>query len=230
MIPIRDVNPSLRPPVVTTALITCNVLVFMFELSLGEDLTAFLFTFGTIPKKWLLMDQYPHITPISMGFTYLTSQFIHGGWVHLAGNMWYLWLFGDNIEGRLGPVRFLFFYLLTGIAAGAIHTFFNIHSSLPAVGASGAIAGVLGAYLVLYPHARIITLVPIFFYFEIIELPAVIVLGFWFFIQFFSGAASIGSTAQSAGGGVAWWAHIGGFLAGIFLLYLFLPGQEGEEE
>jgi len=137
--------------------------------------------------------------------------------------MWWLWIFGDNIEDRLGHVRYFVFYLLCGILAGVVHTAFNLASPLPAVGASGAVAGVLGAYLVLFPHARIQTLVPFFFYYEIIELPALIVLGFWFLAQFLNGTATI--TVTSAVGGVAWWAHIGGFLAGIALLYLLIPSQ-----
>lgn len=223
MIPFRDANPSRRPPIVTVALIVINVVVFFYELSMGEWLEPFLMEFGVVPKKWLFLGDSEEVTLQALLVPYMTSLFLHGGWVHLISNMWYLWIFGDNIEDRLGHFRFLLFYLFAGIFAGVIHTAFNLNSSLPAVGASGAIAGVLGAYLVTFPHARIETLVPFFFYYEIIELPAVIVLGFWFLTQFLSGTAAIALTAE--GGGVAWWAHIGGFLAGIFLFSVFHPGE-----
>jgi hypothetical protein len=149
--------------------------------------------------------------------TVLTSMFLHGGWLHLAGNMWYLWIFGDNVEDRLGHSRFLLFYLLAGIVAASLHCVFNPASQLPTVGASGAIAGVLGAYLVAFPHARVVTLVPLFPFFQVLALPAVLVLGLWILMQFFSGALSLGS---GTGGGVAWWAHIGGFVFGLVVMRL----------
>src|SRR6185295_4203448 len=149
-----------------------------------------------------------------------TAMFLHGGWLHLIGNMWYLWIFGDNIEDRLGHVTYLLFYLLCGLGAGIVHTFFNAESVLPSVGASGAIAGVLGAYVISYPFARVVTLVPIFIFVQIIEIPALIVLGFWFVMQLFTGTAALATTSAN-NGGVAWWAHIGGFVIGIILVSIF---------
>lgn len=210
MIPFRDANPSSRLPIVTVTLIILNVIFFIYELSLGSELESFLYQMGVIPHSEF------------KALPYLTSQFFHGGWLHLIGNMMYLWIFGDNIEDRLGHVRFLFFYLACGIVAGLAHTHFNPNSTVPAIGASGAIAGVLGAYLISFPNARVHTLVPFGFHYEVIELPAVVVLGFWFVFQFLSGTASIAVTAENTGG-VAWWAHIGGFVAGILLLFLLQP-------
>jgi len=148
----------------------------------------------------------------------LSFMFLHGGFVHLIGNMWYLWIFGDNVEDRLGRVKFIIFYLICGIGSAIVHVYFNSQSEVPCVGASGAIAGVLGAYMVTFPRARVLVLIPLFIVWQTIELPAIIVLGFWFLIQFFSGTASISSTH---GGGVAWWAHIGGFVLGVILIKLF---------
>lgn len=222
MFPYRDANPSSRTPIVTISLIAINVLVFIQEVALGPHLEAFMFDFGLVPKKWLAFGEIPEARLSSVILPYLTSMFLHGGWFHLISNMWYLWIFGDNIEDRLGRVRFLIFYLLCGLLAGAVHTLFNLHSQLPSVGASGAIAGVLGAYLITFPHARIHTLVPFFLTYEIVELPAVIVLGFWFVMQLLSGTASIAATAQNTGG-IAWWAHIGGFVAGVVLMKIFEP-------
>lgn len=220
MFPYRDINPSSRTPIVTITLIAINIAAFLFELSLGPTLENFLMTFGVLPRKWFFLGQTPELDLGPLLSSYFTSLFLHGGWFHVASNMWYLWIFGDNVEDLLGPFKFFAFYLVCGFAAGIIHTLFNLASSLPAVGASGAIAGILGAYLVSFPKARIHTLVPFFLSYEIIELPAVIVLGSWFLMQFLNGTAAIAATAQGAGG-VAWWAHIGGFLAGIVLLPVF---------
>lgn len=145
-------------------------------------------------------------------------MFIHGGWLHIIGNMWYLWIFGDNVEDRLGHIRFLIFYLLCGVGAGIVHTFLNSASVVPSVGASGAIAGVLGAYAISYPTARVLTLVPILFFIQIIEIPAAFVLGFWFLMQFLSGTASLAVATSANAGGVAWWAHVGGFVIGMLLI------------
>ena len=218
MFPYRDANPSHRMPIVTVALIAVNVIAFLWEISLGPRLETALFDLGVVPRKWVLLGHLPDLSLLAVLFPYFTSLFLHGGWFHVFGNMWWLWIFGDNIEDRLGHGRFLFFYLACGLAAGAAHTALSLSSAMPAVGASGAVAGVLGAYLVLFPHARIQTLVPFFLYYEVVELPAVIVLGFWFVAQFLNGTAAIAMT--SATGGIAWWAHIGGFLAGIAFLFL----------
>jgi hypothetical protein len=219
MIPFRDNIRSETVPFVTVSLIVINSLIFLYELSLGPELQNFIFSYGVIPNnvfQWPASGQ----SFASITIPYLTSMFLHGGWLHLIGNMWHLWIFGDNVEDRLGHGRFILFYLLAGLGAGFIHTGVNYYVEIPSVGASGAIAGVLGAYLLLYPFARVMTLIPIFFFWQIIEIPAVIVLGLWFLMQFLSGTSSL-AVADAAAGGVAWWAHIGGFLVGMILLAVF---------
>lgn len=218
MIPIRDRNPSGTFPVVTVGIILANVLVFLIQLSLGDRLEPFLFQFGVVPMKVVYASEIPDSTFINTYFPFLSYMFLHGGFVHLIGNMWYLWIFGDNIEDRLGRARFLLFYFLCGVGSAIVHVVFNRESGIPCVGASGAIAGVLGAYMITFPRARVLVILPLFIIWEFIELPAIIVLGFWFLIQFFSGTAAI-SSAQ--GGGVAWWAHIGGFVLGIIFIKVF---------
>jgi membrane associated rhomboid family serine protease len=218
MIPLRDINRSIRFPVFVVLLIVFNGLAWLYELSLGHQLRRFFFLFGVVPSFYFDPD-YWETTGLIVGVLPLfTSMFLHGGWLHFLGNMLYLWVFGDNVEDRLGHFRFLIFYLVCGLAAAALHIVTNSTSRVPTVGASGAIAGVLGAYLVLFPRARVLTLVPIFFFFQLMELPAVIFIGIWFIIQFFSGAFSL--TVGSGGnlGGTAYWAHVGGFAAGIILV------------
>ncbi|MFQ5663266.1 MAG: rhomboid family intramembrane serine protease [Terriglobia bacterium] len=219
MIPLRDTNPTATRPLVTIALIVVNCLVFFYELSLGPAAREQLvFTLGMVPARVTLFPTHPGIGFADTFLPLFSSMFLHAGWLHLIGNMWFLWIFGDNIEDRLGHFRYLVFYLLAGLGAGLAHTLFNLNSTLPSVGASGAVAGVLGAYLLLFPGARVLTLVPFFFFF-IVELPAFLILLYWFVIQLFSGAASILS-GGGAGGGVAWWAHIGGFVLGMWLIKL----------
>lgn len=150
--------------------------------------------------------------------TLVTSLFLHGGWLHLGGNMLYLWIFGDNVEDKLGHVRYFFFYLLCGLAASSLHIYITPTSTLPTVGASGAISGVLGAYVLMFPKARVLTLIPIFIFIQLAELPAYIIIGLWFVLQFFNGVLSLGYTTSSMGG-VAWWAHVGGFVAGLILVF-----------
>ena len=214
MIPLRDSLPSRSFPTVTVWLIVINVAVFLFEWSLEPfSRTHFVGAYAMIPSQF---------HPASL----VTSMFLHGGWMHLIGNMWFLWIYGDNIEDILGRVKYVLFYLGCGVAAGLVHLFFNLDSRLPTVGASGAIAGVMGAYMVKYPHARITTLLPIVIFFTTVELPAWFILIYWFVIQIFSG---VGELASSSGGvqqgGVAWFAHVGGFLAGALLVKL-LPTRE----
>ena len=217
MIPLRDTIPSRRFPVVNTLIIVLNVLVFLFESVLGpEQQEAFIWTWGLVPSRLV------ESLAVRDGLTVFTSMFMHGGWWHLISNMMALYIFGDNIEDRLGPFRYVFFYLFGGLAASAAHVAFYSRSSLPTVGASGAIAGVLGAYLVLYPRARVITLVPVFYFLRVVELPAVVYLGFWFVSQLFNGLFSL-STAAFQSGGVAWWAHIGGFVFGLAIIRLICP-------
>ncbi|MBE7445719.1 MAG: rhomboid family intramembrane serine protease [Planctomycetia bacterium] len=218
MIPIRDRNPSGIFPFVTIGIILVNVVVFFVELSLGTQLDSFLFQFGIVPVKVTYSADIPGATFANTYFPFLSYMFLHGGFIHLIGNMWYLWIFGDNIEDRLGRVGFMLFYLLCGIGSALVHVYFNSQSGVPCVGASGAIAGVLGAYMVTFPKARVLVLIPLFIIWEFIELPAIVVLGFWFLIQFLSGAATFSS---AHGGGVAWWAHIGGFVLGIIFIKIF---------
>ena len=221
MIPIRDDAPRFSTPYVTYFLIALNVVVFLFELMLEPaGRMEFLFQFGVVPThiNGLLHGQ-AGITAEAALLPVFTSMFLHASWLHIIANMWALWIFGDNIEDYLGPFRYLLFYLAAGIAANGVHTLFNPGSPVPSVGASGAIAGVMGAYFLLYPSARVLTLVP-FFCVVFTWLPAWIVLGYWFLVQFLSGAAtSISSTGQTSGG-IAFWAHVGGFLAGVALIKL----------
>jgi membrane associated rhomboid family serine protease len=223
MFPLRDENPSRSAPVVTRVLIGLNTLAFIYELSLGRSLTPFVLTWAMIPARLTLAVRYGEEAVTLPGLTILTSMFLHGGWLHLIGNMWYLWIFGDNVEDRLGRFRYLLFYLAAGIVAALLHYAINPTSEAPTVGASGAIAGVLGAYLAAYPRARVITLVPLFPFFRVMALPAALVLGIWFVFQAFSGALSLGF--GGGGGGVAWWAHIGGFAFGIVVMWIVNLGR-----
>ncbi len=206
MIPLRDTQPSNSFPAVTLVIIVINVLVFLFQVSLEPHyLNYFIARYGVVPDRFELTDL-------------VTSMFLHGGWMHLIGNMWFLWIYGDNVEDVLGHGKFVLFYLLCGVAAAMVHVLLNPYSRIPTVGASGAIAGVMGAYMVKFPRSRILTLVPIFIFLTTIEIPAFVMLLYWFAIQIFSGIGSIGFSNIS-GGGVAWFAHVGGFVAGIALIY-----------
>ena len=225
MIPIRDDQPSYSTPFINYFIIGLNVLVFLFELSIGAEgrraLNAFVFEFGVVPvrieRALAGVDHYTLATTLP---TILTSMFLHGGWLHIIGNMWFLWIFGDNIEDHLGHFRYLLFYLGCGVAAAVTHIIFNLSSNEPTVGASGAIAGVMGAYVILFPRARVLTLVVLIVFFTFWWIPAWVFLGYWFLIQFLSGAAmSIAETSRSTGG-IAFWAHVGGFVAGILLIKL----------
>ena len=221
MIPIRDINPTQKKPFVNIALIVLNVLAFLYEVSLGSRVEGVFFLYGVVPADAILaFSTYQYIDG---AIPFLTSMFLHGGWLHLAGNMLYLWIFGDNIEEKLGHARYLGFYVICGLVAGALHVFVDPASTIPTVGASGAISGVLGAYLLMFPRARVLTVIPIFFFIQLAELPALFVLGFWFVIQFFNGLVSLGFETGGMGG-VAWWAHIGGFLAGMALVAPFRKG------
>ena len=198
MIPLRDENPSLTVPIVTRLVIVINAIAFIGEVMLGPDLRPFMNEWGLVPARVTLALRYGEEPFTGPALTAITSMFLHGGWLHLLGNMWYLWIFGDNVEDRLGHVRFLLFYLIAGIVAASLHYVFNPASRLPTVGASGAIAGVLGAYLVAFPRARVITLVPLFPFFQVMALPAVLVLGLWILMQFFSGALSLRPAPRGA--------------------------------
>jgi membrane associated rhomboid family serine protease len=211
MIPLRSSERHYTPSTVTLLLIVANVLVFLYELSLGGgyQLNRFIATYGIVPDRL-------------RASSVITSMFIHGGWLHILGNMWFLWIFGRGIEDILGHTKYLIFYFACGIAAGVIHIIVNANSPVPTVGASGAIAGVMGAYLIKFPRARVVTLVPIFFFLTTLDIPAAFLLLYWFAIQFFSGVGSVGYS-QASSGDVAWFAHIGGFLAGMGLVVLMAP-------
>jgi len=218
MIPLRDDNPTELKPVITVGLIVACVLVFFWQLSLPEKaLEAAIFGYGVVPAA-LLGDKTlpPEVYRIPSEFTVLTSMFLHGGWMHLIGNMLYLWIFGNNVEDTMGHVRFVFFYLACGIVAALAQALPNPDSAIPMIGASGAISGVLGAYLLLYPRAHVLVLIPLGYFTRLVHLPAMFVLGFWFVLQLVSSAL-----ADSTRGGVAWGAHIGGFVAGMALIPLF---------
>ena len=221
MFPIRDTVPTRHVPFATWGLIAVNVFFFIRELALPpEAAEQMIFLFGLVPARftspgWAASVGFPHSY-----VPFITTMFLHGGWLHLIGNMWVLWIFGDNVEDRMGPLRFLVFYFGCGIAAGVIHVVTNAGSRVPAVGASGAIAGVMAAYLALYPRARILAMFPIVFWPIFFYVPAWIYLGFWFLIQFFSGTLAIATRTQVSG--IAWWAHIGGFATGILTFWVFL--------
>jgi membrane associated rhomboid family serine protease len=216
MIPLRDDNPRRTFPFVTYMLVAVNVLAFLWELSLGESLQDALFQIAFIPARFWLAGNW-----VADVLTIVVSMFLHGGLLHIGSNMLYLWIFGDNIEDRLGHGKYLVFYLACGFLATYAHAFFSPASRIPAIGASGAIAGVLGAYLVLYPHARVLTIIPIIIFITIREIPAIFVLGIWFVLQLFSGVGSLGVTDAQDMGGVAYFAHIGGFVAGMVLVVVF---------
>lgn len=213
MLPIRDDNPTRTFPLITLTLITINFIVFFYELSLGSGLDRFIRTYGATPSL-VLSRGFP-----LLDITLITSIFLHGGWLHLLGNMLYLWIFGNNIEDGLGHFGFTIFYLLVGMGGAASHVYMNPGSNLPSLGASGAIAGVLAAYLVLFPLANVDVLIPIFFFFTVVSMPALIVIGFWFVLQLLSGYLSVLSPIVGTGG-VAWFAHIGGFITGLILVFL----------
>ncbi|MCD6253209.1 MAG: rhomboid family intramembrane serine protease [Thermotogae bacterium] len=214
MFPLKDTIPSYTKPVLTVSIIVANVIVFFYELSLDpRELLAFLYNYGFVPGRYTLEQlkgaavfQSNPLVPL------FSSMFLHGGWTHLIGNMWSLWLFGDNVEDVMGKFNFLMFYICSGLVAMGMHFLANIHSTVPTIGASGAISGIMGAYFVFFPYSRIITLFIIFLFPLLVEIPAVFYLGMWFLSQLFNGTLSIVASPFS---GVAWWAHIGGFVFGI---------------
>ncbi len=212
-IPLKDINPSRSYPVVNISLILVNVVVFLYQFTLTpHQFKVFVLANSMVPAR------IPAFLAGNTGFEvaflpFLTSMFLHSGLAHIGGNMLFLWIFGDNIEDFFGHLPYLLFYLVCGLGAGLLHVLFNLSSTVPALGASGAISGVMGAYMLLYPRARVLTLVFVF----LIPIPAVIILGYWFLLQFLAGISALGA---SASGGVAWWAHIGGFLLGMMITQL----------
>jgi membrane associated rhomboid family serine protease len=225
MIPLRDTVPSSSFPAVTLALIVLNILIFLYQNNLGKEEERFVLQYGFVPAVYLhtsLAD--PLNFPARFGPMF-SSMFLHGGWFHLIGNMWTLWIFGDNVEDRLGKIRFFLYYVASGLAAVYIHYLTEQTSGLPVIGASGAIAGIMGGYFVLFPHSRILTLIPIFIFVQIVTIPAVWFLALWFLGQLLSG---IVTSSVQMHGGVAWWAHVGGFAAGALLIFLLrqsMPNQ-----
>ena len=219
MIPIRDEIPTRRVPVVNYLLITVNILVFVLMWLAGSSEEAVVYQFAMIPSNFTNGVDLGDVTDI------FTSMFMHAGFAHIAGNMLYLWIFGDNVEDRLGHAGYLAFYLVGGVVASLAHLLTNPGSQIPTVGASGAIAAVLGAYLVLFPQSRIVTFIPLGFFTRLTVVPAIIVLGFWFILQLFSGVLSVGGPDV---GGVAFWAHIGGFVAGVVMAKLLASGRRPE--
>ena len=217
MIPLRDEIPTRRVPIVNYALIAANVLVYLFQSMLGSQEQTLVYEFALIPFEFTSSLSIGDISDM------FTSMFMHAGLAHIGGNMLYLWIFGDNVEDRMGRGRYFIFYLLGGIVASLTHIFTNPVSQIPTVGASGAIAAVLGAYLVLYPQSKVLTLIPLGFFLRLSMLPAALVLGLWFVLQFFSGVISLGGPDL---GGVAFWAHIGGFVTGVVFAKLFAKPEE----
>ena len=227
MIPLRDTIRANNYPVVNNAIIGINVLVFIFQFTLGAGLDRFIYIYGLVPARYSIPQISAYFSAPHQVFSFVSFMFLHGGFWHLLGNMWSLYIFGDNVEDRLGHLRYLIFYMICGVASGLSHLVLNFNSNVPTIGASGAIAGVMGAYFILHPRARILTLIPIFFIPYFLEIPAYFFLGFWFLLQFINAAGSSGQA-----GGVAWWAHIGGFVFGFIFLKIFLalPGASRPEK
>jgi membrane associated rhomboid family serine protease len=224
LIPLHDDIEARTFPFVNYTLIALNVLAFVLELGMGPDLPRFLYQASVVPSLYTGPDHSLSAIELvtttlnpDLGLRVLFSMFLHGGWLHLIGNMLYLWIFGDNVEDRVGHFKYLVFYLACGWAASYAHIWASPASRLPSIGASGAIAGVLGAYLTLYPHAQVVTLLPLGFFTQVVKIPAPFFLGFWFLQQFLMGAMSLGVTTAETGG-TAWWAHIGGFVTGLVLV------------
>jgi membrane associated rhomboid family serine protease len=226
MIPIRDNQVSDCVPVVTYGLMGANLLAWLVQIQVGFNNEAFFYLWGLVPGKYTIWEVSQHFSVPNHVISFFSYMFLHGGFWHLLGNMWSLYIFGDNVEAHFGSIRFLGFYVLCGLISGAFHLLLNPLSMVPTIGASGAIAGVMGAYFLLYPRSKILTLVPIIIIPWFVEIPAFIFLGFWFFLQFFNAAG------QGAGAGIAWWAHIGGFIAGLILVRvnLYLPGTGARQK
>ena len=216
MIPFKDENPTKSFPFLTIGIIVVNCIVFLFELSYPEGIQKVFYDYGAIPKNLLTLKTQQ---PVPVVFTIFTSMFMHGGFLHIIGNMLYLWIFGNNIEDRLGHFRFLVFYIISGIVAAYSHAFTSPNSEVPMIGASGAVSGILGAYLLLYPHAKVHTLIFFGFFIQIVRVPAVIVIGFWGIIQIINGLLSKSAMIDSS---VAWFAHIGGFIFGFLTIKLWV--------
>ena len=225
MFPLKSDIPSRYFPVVNLWLIIVNILCFGYELSLGQELESFITAHGFVPVRFAA-EQAGNTISLAGYLPVFSAMFLHGGLIHIFSNLWMLWVFGGNVEDRMGHGRYLLFYLLCGVGAALAQFWANPQAQAPMIGASGAISGVLGAYFLLYPRARILTFVPIFILFYLVEIPAYFFIGFWFLMQFLQGAVQQVAVGRLVEGGVAWWAHVGGFVAGVLLLYLFKRGPE----
>jgi membrane associated rhomboid family serine protease len=220
LIPYKDDNPTHRLPYVTIGIIISNILIFLLEIISPPGMEKTVYAYGAVPQYILTFEKFQ---PIHPALTVFTAMFMHGGVFHLGGNMLYLWIFGNNIEDKLGHLRFIIFYIFCGITAAYSHALIDPHSLTPMIGASGAISGILGAYLLLFPRAGVYTLIFLGFFVQIVKIPALIVIGFWAIVQFINGLVSTGLVKQ---GGVAWFAHIGGFLTGLLTIKLWLPRRK----
>ncbi|HKZ56617.1 MAG TPA: rhomboid family intramembrane serine protease [Thermodesulfovibrionales bacterium] len=220
MIPYKDDNPTHRLPYVTIGIIISNILIFLLEIISPPGMEKTVYAYGAVPQYILTFEKFQ---PIHPALTVFTAMFMHGGLFHLGGNMLYLWIFGNNIEDKLGHLRFIIFYIFCGITAAYSHALIDPHSLTPMIGASGAISGILGAYLLLFPRAGVYTLIFLGFFVQVVKIPALIVIGFWAIVQFINGLVSTGLVKQ---GGVAWFAHIGGFITGLLTIKLWLPRRK----
>ena len=223
MFPLKDDIPSQHFPVVNVWIIIVNILSFAYQLSLGPEQESFIVAHGFVPVRFAA-EQAGNVLSLASYGPVFSAMFLHAGLLHIFSNLWMLWIFGDNVEDRMGHGRYLLFYLLCGVGASLAQFWANPQARVPMIGASGAISGVLGAYFFLYPRARILTFIPIFILFYLVEIPAYFFIGFWFLMQFLQGAAQQAAVGPAVEGGVAWWAHVGGFVAGVLLLYFFKRG------
>jgi membrane associated rhomboid family serine protease len=225
MIPLKDMTPRRSVPIVTILLIVANSVVFFYQVSMPPRAAeAFLLTYGMVPAKiqYALAGTH-HATLQQAAQSIFTCMFLHGGWLHILGNMWFLWIFGGNVEDRFGSARYAVFYIVCGLASGVSELIFTWGSHIPSIGASGAISGVLGAYVVFFPRSKILTLIPLFIIWFTMRIPAIIFIGLWFVMQFLSGISSLGAGGAASSGGVAWWAHVGGFLVGLAIARALPP-------
>jgi membrane associated rhomboid family serine protease len=229
MIPLKDMSLRRSVPAVTILLIVINVVVFFYQIGLSPRAAdRFINTYGLVPAKiQMALAGHSRVTFGDALEPLFTCMFLHGGWLHILGNMWFLWIFGGKVEERLGPLTYLLFYIVCGVASGVAQTLFSWGSNVPSIGASGAISGILGAYIVFFPYARILTLVPLFVFFFTARIPALVFIGLWFVMQFFSGVGALGRAGAGYSGGVAWWAHIGGFVLGS-LMALAIRGRPAD--
>jgi membrane associated rhomboid family serine protease len=226
MIPLKNMMARRSVPIVTILLIVVNAIVFYHQLTLSNAANeAFIRTYGVVPLKMQLALEGERYALVDAFLPLFTCMFLHGGFLHILGNMWFLWIFGGAVEDRLGPLPYLLFYIICGLGSGLAQAVFSWGSNVPSIGASGAISGILGAYVVFFPASRILTLVPLFVFFFTAQIPAIVFIGLWFVIQFLSGVSALNAPGGASMGGVAWWAHVGGFVLGALLAKVFDGGR-----